>query len=84
MHDSKTTASRSPLLAAAVLLALVIAGVLLSRPLQLPLPALGFVLALLALRLGVMASSIAGPPEAPARRVSAAGLVRRGPHSSRA
>ena len=60
MRDSKITGSPSLLLAATVLLALVISGVLLSRPLQLPLAAVGFVLALLALRLGVMASSIAG------------------------
>jgi len=84
MHDSKTIRSRSPLLAASVLLAVVIAGVLLSRPLQLPLTAVGFVLALLALRLGVMASAIAGPPEAPARRAPAVGLARRGPHPSHA
>lgn len=60
MRDSKITGSPSLRLAATVLLALVISGVLLSRPLQLPLAAVGFVLALLALRLGVMASSIAG------------------------
>jgi hypothetical protein len=81
MRDSKTP---SPLPAASVLLALVLAGVLLARPLQLPLPAVGFVLALLALRLGVMASAIGGAPAAPPSGAPAAGLSRRDPHPTHA
>ena len=83
MHDAKTTRSPSPLLAASALAALLLAGVLMARPLQLPVPAAGAVLALLALRLGVMAAAVGGAPEAPGHRAPAGGL-RHGPHPSHA
>jgi hypothetical protein len=87
MHDAKTTRSPSPRLAAsalAALAALLLAGALMARPLQLPVPAVGAVLALLALRLGVMAAAVGGAPEAPGHRAPAGGLRRPGPHPSHA
>ena len=84
MHDAKPPRPPSPLLAASALAALLLAGVLMARPLQLPVPAVGAVLALLALRLGVMAAAVGGAPEAPGRRAPAGGLRRHGPHPSHA
>jgi hypothetical protein len=84
MNDSRTAASPSPLLAASALAALAVAGVLMARPLQLPVPAVGALLALLALRLGVMAAAVGGGPEAPDHRAPAGTLPRRGPHPSHA
>ena len=84
MHDAKPPRPPSPRLAAYALAALLLAGLLMTRPLQLPVPAAGAVLALLALRLGVMAAAVGGAPEAPGRRAPAGGLRRHGPHPSHA
>lgn len=66
----KTPSKRQLLIGLAVLLALFAVGGLAGRTLALPLPAsvVGLALALLGLRLGVMAAAIEEPPGAPAPR----------------
>jgi hypothetical protein len=64
MRTLKTVESHSLLVAGAVLLALFVAGALLGGTLHLPPPVAGLLLALLGLRVVVMASAVVEKPTA--------------------
>lgn len=72
MRTVKTVESHSLLATGAVLLALIVAGALLGGPLHLPPPVAGLLLALLGLRVVVMASAVVEKPtgEPPPRATS--------------
>ncbi len=74
----KTPSKRLSVLGPAVLLALFAAGTLAGRALALPLPAyvVGMAVAVLGLRVGVMATAIWEPPQPTARSVAPAADTR--------
>lgn len=74
MRTVKTVESRSLLVSAAVLLALLVAGAFLGGPLGLPPPAAGLLLALLGLRVAVMAAAVSEKPAAEPSRRATTGL----------
>jgi len=74
MRTVKTVESRSLLVSAAVLLALFVAGALLGGFVHLPPAAAGLLLALLGLRVAVMAAAVAEKPSAEPPRRATTGL----------